>query len=561
MKHETIPVRLGGIVAEAQRRSEEYRLRDFVVDIESEALALFTEAHKSTCRTGDWYGEHVGKWLVTAARCAKRTENPDWISRIGVVLDVLEKEQEPSGYLGTYAPDARCRFDHPEVSHERTWDLWVHAWMMLGLIECSTLPESDPRALSMAVKIGELILSTFAADPGGIVRQGNHAGLSSLVVLEPLALLSRATRDPRFALFGQAILQIADRQGLPLLADPPVPISQVGTGKIYQLIWCLQGILELGRETKDPQLIERVEHYWHSIRDHHLTPFGGPWGGIATHKEVFNPPGFFDPCGLVETCSSATWLTLTQELFLLTGDLGYLAEVERTLMNAILGAQDENGRDWCYFTIPNGRRNNTYHWACCKSSGALALESCSGTVLTQSGDDLWINQWMPFEAILPDGTQIWLETEAERLRLVATKAVQVRMRVPAWAETTLPSEKGVITIVTGPEGVEIPYRRSASVVPFTYSLDHHGQEIVREDYACIVQGPFVFATGKLDGFASEFTVRLPQLNPNSVLDVVDSETIVLRQAGCKPIRFEPFYRAGGRSDGAWRTTWMRVAWQ
>jgi DUF1680 family protein len=74
------------------------------------------------------------------------------------------------------------------------------------------------------------------------------------------------------------------------------------------------------------------------------------------------------------------WIALSSELFEVTGEAKYAQAIEVTLLNAILGAQDANGRDWAYFTFPNGPRHNTYHWACCRSSGALALELAASNV-------------------------------------------------------------------------------------------------------------------------------------------------------------------------------------
>ena len=103
--------------------------------------------------------------------------------------------------------------------------------------------------------------------------------------------------------------------------------------------------------------------------------------------------------------------------------------------------------------------------------------------------------------------------------------------------------------------------------PFTYSLDHHGQEIVRTDYACISYGPFVYATDLFDGFRKQETIRLPRLfpeNPFQLAEEVKTEfgpAIELRIPGHSPMQFRPYAEAGGRHDSAWRTTWLQVAWQ
>ena len=77
------------------------------------------------------------------------------------------------------------------------------------------------------------------------------------------------------------------------------------TGKAYQLEWNLVGLAKLHKATGNMDYRRAVDHLWRSIRDHHLTLGGGPWGGVAHRsREVFNPPGVFSPFGYVETCST-----------------------------------------------------------------------------------------------------------------------------------------------------------------------------------------------------------------------------------------------------------------
>lgn len=562
MRHQSLSVQLGGVLGAAQATSADQRLAEFIRDEESEALALFLPAHRETCATGDWYGEHVGKWLFTVAETIHRDSDGPWRARVQAVLAVLARAQEPSGYLGTYAPDAPCRFTHAEVNGQRTWDLWVHAWLLMGLTACAQHEALREAALRLAIPIGDLIDRTFSADPGAVIRQGNHQGLSSLVILEPLARLSQVTGDDRYVQLAAEILDAAHASGLPLLANPSVPIHTIGTGKIYQLIWVLQGVLAVGVSLGRDQDVAAVERLWAQVQAHHLTPFGGPWGGIATHKEVFNPAGFFHPSGLVETCSSTSWLMLSQDLFLLTGDGRYVSEIERTAMNALLGAMDPNGRDWCYFTFPNGRRNNTYHWACCKSSGAIGLEKAGRTVVTVCDGEIWLNQWVNCTAVLPDGTELFVEVKPDHICLLSTAPVKVNLRIPEWVSGVGRSGETHLLVEVSPTEQAIPFSVPARAVPCTYTLDHHGQEIVREDYVCITRGPYVYAAGKVDGYDRHPTLRLPQLNPGSALKAELQEEIVwIQQAGVRPIRLEPFYRAGGAHDSAWRTVWFEVAWQ
>lgn len=574
-----------GPVGEAVRASFEQRVMRFVVDEESEPVQLFSEEMRACSNSGDWYGEHAGKWLVTAGYAWRRTRSEELAEHIRRTVAFLVSRQEPDGYLGTYSREYKGRFSHTAAAEVRTWDVWVHAWLILGLLQVADVP-GVVGAVETATKIGDLVLASFTGDRF-ILDLGNHQGLSSAVMVQPLAELSMRTGKSDYAAFADQILQQMEDRGMPILTgkDLGTDIAEIGTGKAYQLCWLLTGLASLHQATQKPEFLQAAEYWWENISHHHLTPMGGPWGGIAAHKEVFNAKGFFSPHGLTETCSTASWMSLCRELFAITGNPQYLEAYQTSLDNALLGAMDANGQDWCYFTFPNGRRNNTYHWACCKSSGAMALEEAQAMALTQTETGVSINLWHSFHA----------ETEVDG------KAVKVRQVIGIDGQSSeltleLENEQDLALSIHLPKGSKLRDIRingeplqdnnltihrkwqSGDIVrtsvdfemkvhPQTYTLDHHGQEIVRTDYACLTWGPYIYATGLIDGYKKEETLRLARLTPESPFVLSNEWTpsglpvVHLVQPGRTPIPFLPYFEAGGRHDGAWRATWMQVAWQ
>lgn len=147
------------------------------------------------------------------------------------------------------------------------------------------------------------------------------------------------------------------------------------------------------------------------------------------------------------------------------------------------------------------------------------------------------------------------------------------VRVPAWATlgaVRVNGEEQKIDVQNGYLGwrrvwavgdaVELVLDCPTKVHSKTFTVDHHGQEVVRMDYAYVSKGPFVYATGLIDGFRKEETFRLAKLNPSAPFRT-SGDALDLYSPGREPIRFLPYYEAGGRHEGAWRTTWLQVAWQ
>jgi DUF1680 family protein len=363
------------------------------------------------------------------------------------------------------------------------------------------------------------------------------------------------------------------------------------------LLWNLVGIAKLHRATANADLLRAVERLWQSVRDHHLTLGGGPWGGVAHRsREVFNAPVAFSPEGYVETCSTLAWIQLNRELLFLSDDPKYAEEIERSAYNDLLGAQAPDGEDWCYYVFPNGRRVHTTYWRCCKSSGAMALEELPAVAVTRREDTVTVNLYGPGRAgfTFADGTFATLEQQTDypasgivevAVDVDRARRFALRLRIPQWAagarvqvdgqevEDVVPGtyctidrlwQRGDRVVLSLPM-LPVLQRRSNRNVQESRAPDGAAihQEVLRRDYVAVTRGPLVYATTLIDGFKTDETVRLPT-NAEGCLHVVpgtpgDAPSIEMTLGYRSALLFEPYFRAGGRVHGAWRLTWLSLA--
>jgi DUF1680 family protein len=607
-------VQLQGLLGDALAANQRGRLFHFITDPASPAIALFDPERVRSNVEGDWYGEHAGKWLIAAARSAARTKDPQLSANVQQVADHLVSLQDSDGYLGTYAPARRFMVKQaPKAKTSktwdgapsiRTWDIWTHSYLLLGLLEVQRHFPA-PRYLEAARKIGDLCGRTLRDGGIGITELGNHFGLSATVLMDPAMELHFATGDPRYLELALLVLRQAD-------ADPDLALltraltgadaAEIATGKAYQLAWNLVGLAKIHRATGDARHRQAVEALWHSIRDHHLSLGGGPWGGVAHRsREVFNAPGSFSPLAYVETCSTLAWIQLNRELLAITGDAKYADEIERSAYNDLLGAMAANGEDWCYYSFPNGRRVHTTYWRCCKSSGAIGVEELPAIAYTASDDNsdglISVNLYGPGEAHLalphagrvslrqttdyPFDSAIAIEVEPER-----TASFAIQLRIPAWAQgASLQVNERVVPVKPGGFatlerewqrgdriGLNFPMpprleRRALRNVQESRAPDGQPvrQTVLQHEYVAVTRGPLVYATGLIDGYKTEETIRLPagpsdhwlELLPAAPDDEGPAIRMHLNQRA--PLLFEPYYRAGGRADGCWRLTWLSLA--
>lgn len=588
-------VTLGGLLGEAIDANRKGRLSHFIVDEHSPAIALFAPETVAGDEEGDWYGEHAGKWLVAATRAALRAGDDALLGRVLRVADYLIEHQDGDGYLGNYAPSRRFMVRQPAKAvtwdgapSMRTWDIWTHAYLILGLVELWKAA-GDDRYLHAARKIGDLCWRTLTEGGIAITDLGNHFGLSATVLLDPAVELYLATAEERYLDLARLVVDQAElepRNRLLSLALDGVDPSEIATGKAYQLLWNLVGLAKLYRATGEPRYLDAVRNIWWAVRTHHLTLGGGPWGGVAHRsREVFNPAGVFSPEAYVETCSTMAWIQLNRELLTILGDAAFAQEIERSAYNDLLGAQAPDGEDWCYYSFPNGRRTHTTYWRCCKSSGAMALEELSAIACGLTADGaVAVNLLGPFDAeiVLPGVGAVRLRQRTAypfdgAISIEVTPASPARfavdVRIPDWTEHPLlrVGAETIEAIAGGYARIERDWEAGDTVtidLPMPVrvhratqrnvqeSLAPGGvpvaQEVMHYDFVAVTRGPLAYATGLVDGFKRGETVRFA----GPPVAVADGETIRLEPEGRAPIVFEPWYRAGGREDGAWRLTWL-----
>jgi DUF1680 family protein len=595
-------VRLHGILGEALAANHRGRLAKFIVDETSPAIAIFAPAHAHANRAGDWYGEHAGKWLYAASKAAARTDDAVLRDRVRRVADYLVGLQDKDGYLGNYAPERRFMRKQPPKLESwdgapqlRTWDIWTHSYLILGLLEAQRLLGANAY-LEAASRIGDLCLQTLTSGGVDITDLGNHFGMSATVLMDPALELHFATGERRFLDLALRILEQAERNPrLALLTQAlaGVDASEVATGKAYQLLWNLLGLAKLHRATGEAAYLRAVVNLWRNIRDHHLTLGGGPWGGVAHRsREVFNPSTVFSPYGYVETCSTFAWIQLNRELLTITGDAAYAEEIERSAYNDLLGAQAPNGEDWCYYSFPNGRRVHTTYWRCCKSSGAIALEELPAVAYATGAEGVTINLLGASEATLQvrDAGIVRLDQRTEypfdgevavHVTPERTATFKIHVRIPQWAVDASVQVNGAGIGAEVAAGAYLPIQRewrkgdvlalSLPMRPQVHLRTHSStqesrapddepirQEVMHLDYLAVTRGPLVYATGLIDGYKIEETLRVPALESMPAADAPGSD-LRLAPLDRPALLFSPYYRAGGRRDRTWRLTWMPLA--
>lgn len=307
-----------------------------------------------------WAGEHVGKYLETACNVWKLTGNRDLKKQMDRLMYQLINTQKEDGYLGTYTPD----------QYWTSWDVWSHKYNLHGLLAYYAATGYKP-ALESCKKMGNLLCRTFGNNPGqmDIIEAGTHMGMAATSVLDAMVDLYKYTADKKYLDFCYYILDAWDQDNGPKVISTILAtgkVNKVGNNKSYEMLSNYVGLIKLYQITGDKKFLKATELAWQDVVTNQLYITGTSSSHEYFQEDKYLPAGIKDNMG--EGCVTTTWVQLNQNLFETTGDIKYLNELERTVYNHLLAAENPQTGCVSYYTPLMNKKPYTCHITCCQSS-------------------------------------------------------------------------------------------------------------------------------------------------------------------------------------------------
>jgi hypothetical protein len=340
-----------------------------------------------------WSGEHAGKFLDAAANTWLYTHDEHLKKLMDRVAQELIATQLPDGYLGTYTEDQRWT----------SWDVWVHKYDLIGLISYYQATGST-LALEASERIGDLLCRTFGTGAGqrDIIQSGTHVGMAATSVLEPMVKLYRVTGNEKYLDFCEYLVRSWQQPNGPRIIESlnaTGSVFRTANAKAYEMMSNLVGLAELYRVTGNPLYLRTVQIAWKDITTHRLYATGTTSTGEHFADDQELPAEETSAVG--EGCATVTWLQLSWELLRLTGEPQYGEEVEHTVYNALIGAQDPTNGNICYFTPLNGKKSPTPGISCCVSSEPRGISMIPQLAWGARGDGAVVVLYVPGHVNIP----------------------------------------------------------------------------------------------------------------------------------------------------------------
>ena len=404
---------------------------------------------KNRTETSCWQSEFWGKWFTSAMLAYHYKPEPQLKKILDQAVAGLIATQTADGYIGNYADD----------KHLASWDIWGRKYCMLGLLSYYDLTK-DQKSLTAASKVADHLIKELKDRNALIVKMGNHRGMAASSILEPMCQLYSRTGDKKYLDFAQEIVrqwetpdgpQLISKTGVPVAERFPKPaVSWYGPEqgqKAYEMMSCYEGLLELYRLTGKAEYKTAVEKTWESIQQTEINVAGSGsavecWFHGNEHQT--NPVFHYQ-----ETCVTATWIKLSQQLLRLTGEARYADAIEETYYNALLGSMNTDGSDWAKYTPLSGQRLPGSEQCgmglnCCNASGPRGLFTFPLTTVMAAKEGLQVNFYAPGTYTLqtPGKQKVDIVQETDypvsgkikiKVQLNKSENMSVQLRIPEWS--------------------------------------------------------------------------------------------------------------------------------
>jgi hypothetical protein len=532
-----------------------------------------------------------------------------YIEQVQKIVDTWIDAQQPDGYIAT-SPKGYLKGDR-----WGEWAVWDQKYTLLGLLDYYAISK-EKRALESAKKAGDVVIAAYGPEKTkrDLMRTLN-SGLCGGSILEPMTYLYQYTGDSKYLDFCNCILNAFEQQNGPKivseLTELSGQVSKVGTGKGYEMLSCIIGILRMYELTGNPKYIETAEKAWQDIVDNNLYITGTATQGECFHGNKYLPADETARINMGEGCVTAHWIFLNRLLFQLSGDLKYIEEIEKALYNHLLGSQSAKTGMQSYYTALIGHKQfrtfNTYGDAppCCLSSVSRCIATIpetiwtkfadnglailmynsgefSDNITTKDGNRARVSLEMVADTMGSGTTKIsmslkdatrgkanWPEAPTAEANLKAKSAATFRLalRVPSWCQD-FEVQLGDGTTLTGKPGEYLNIDRAwSSKEDITISMKVVDQVIegspTYKGFYAIKHGPYVLAldqqlNANLDidqvKISNGNDITLRQASQSLPQDWAGNQAYTIESKDSQRLRLVPFLDAG--QDGSKYRVWI-----
>lgn len=398
---------------------------------------------------GRWRGEFWGKLMLSTARAADYLQNRQLTQFVKDECHRMMALQDDDGYLGSYKNKELVNI----VDYKKTcsvygwgccWNIWNRKYAMWGMLMAYKATGDRSILDSVCRQMDQLIdmmhrLGLKLKDTGATEMNG----LPSMSILKPLLMLYHETGNEKYLAYAKEMLPDWDRDdgacpnffrncanGKILSAWYPEPWNWA---KAYEMMSCLDGLVEYYRVTGDRKVLETVI----AIRDNLYASERNPFGGVGFCDKFINAAK--RPNAVSEVCDAIHWIRLNLDLFEVTGDKRFIDTMEEAYFNNFLPGVFRRGDYGCFFVRGVSRHDLqfqcgfSYNHCCVNNVGRTFLDMAEGAITKDRNGVYHVNFYQDAAIRFGDDT-FTIEGDYPKGNVITVKsnAKNLEFRRPAW---------------------------------------------------------------------------------------------------------------------------------
>lgn len=451
---------IGGYAGElAERFFEERMLSDAAVrEVLAEAESAFFQPVDDATSVGYWRGEFWGKLAISAARVCRYNGNAQLKQTLRESAYRVLSCQRADGYIGSYQNEDFVRPNDPEVTKREVgwacdwcWNIWCRKYTLWGLLECCELLE-DEKILAGCRRLADHLLAQLDRLHLTLGETGTFHGMPSGSIIKPMLVLYRFTGDERYLKLCVETAENWDRDDgrTPNLIRNALSGKPVGDwypgepwgAKVYEMLSCLDGLLELYRVTGTEKYLEACRAMYALLEKYELNVLFS----VGYNDQFINAAGHMN--AITEPCDVVHWMRLCYELFTLTGESRYMDSFELAYLNPFLASVFDDGKWGARGVRGHGRHLIAHqcgfeHNHCCVNNLPRGFMNAAQAAVMRGEAGLYINLFSDFDAKLryedgQDAVSIRGSYARDcratvRIDHQCRRAEKAHIRVPAWS--------------------------------------------------------------------------------------------------------------------------------
>jgi len=537
--------------------------------------------------SGEFYGmvfqdSDVAKWLEAVGYLLQNERDDDLEKIADDLIDIIEKSQQPDGYLNTYyiLKEPNNRWTNLAECHE----LYCAGHLIEGAIAYYEATGKS-KILDIIIKYADYIDATFGSNPDQIKGYDGHQEIElALVKLYEITDEEKYLKLSRFFLEERGQTQnghfydlevekrgenfhwsrrIVDERNYSQ-AHASIYKQDKATGHAVRFVYMCAGMAHLAKHTGDMTLFEASRRLWKNMATKQMYITGAI--GAQAHGEDFTTDyDLPNDTVYAETCASIGLIFFAQRMLEMKPSSEYGDAMERALFNTVLAGMSRDGKKFFYVNPLEvnpelaGVNRNLDHvkptrqsWfgcACCPPNIARLLASLNQYIYATRNATIYTNLYIGNTSLLlVDGTLItltqttnypWDGDVAFKIEMNKSKKFTLALRIPSWctqASITVNNQTIEPNIKDGYALLKRTWKSGDSVT-LTLKMEIlrvKGHPLIRHTSGkvAIQRGPLVYCLEEADNEGPLFQIELPT---NAEFKIKETDTII---AGMKTIHSE-----------------------